>query len=187
MKLDSVYDQNEELSRKYVVPLYVLSVMLKTCIRMSVMLKLFNEFITPQQKELAAKVKEMGGPASQENKESMKALEVAESTITRRTAGRNDDSDLKVLELQQEIRGNPAEAIENNSEFFNLKFDVQRRQITEEVTRVLSLEGGRIIKAITAGPQDRIIDQVWNGLSCPGVTYTSPVASRISIVSGRTW
>ena len=124
------------------------------------MLKLFNEFITPQQKELAAKVEDMGGTAAQENEETMKELDEVESTITRRPGGRNDGGRSKFAELQREIKGDPAEAIEDNSEFFSRKFEVQRRQIEEDMARTLRREGDRIIKAITAGPQDRIIDQV---------------------------
>ena len=169
VKLDSVYDQTEELSRKYVIPLYVPSVMLKTCIRMDVMLELFKEFVTPQQKELAAKVEEMGGAAAQENEEVMKELDGVESTITRRPGGRNDRSRFNFAELQQEIKGNPVEAIENNSEFFNRKFDIQRREIQEDIARALNRQGDRIIKAVTAGPQDRIVDPVLHNLSCPGV------------------
>ena len=124
------------------------------------MLELFKEFVTPQQKELAAKVEEMGGTAVQEDKEVMEKLEGAESTLVRRPGGRNDGNCFNFAELQQEIKGNPAEAIENNSALFNHKFDIQRRQIEEDIARALSREGDRIIKAIRAGPEDRIVDQV---------------------------
>ena len=124
------------------------------------MLELFKEFITPQQKELAAKVEEMGGAAAQENEEVMEELDGVESTITRRPGGRSDGGRSKFTELQREIKGDPVEAIEDNSEFFNRKFDVQRRQIEEDMARMLNREGDRIIKAITGGPQDRIVDPV---------------------------
>ncbi|KAF9644578.1 hypothetical protein BDM02DRAFT_3074100, partial [Thelephora ganbajun] len=60
--------------------------------------------------------------------------------------------------LQQEINSDPDEAIEKNAEFFDRKFDIQRRQIVEDIARTVNREGDRIISAVTAGPHDRIVD-----------------------------
>jgi len=127
------------------------------------MLQLFQEFITPEQKKLAAMVEERGGVAALENEYAMRELTEAEFAFvapsgsdSRHSAGRPFD----VVELQHEIKGDPDEAIQKNAEFFSRKFDIQRRQIVEDIARAVNREGDRIISAVTAGPHDRIVDPV---------------------------
>jgi len=134
-----------------------------SCIRMDIMLQLFQEFVTPEQKKLAVMVEKMGGDAALENEQSMRELADAELAFvaptgsnSRHGGGRPFD----VVELQHEIKGNPDEAIEKNAEFFNRKFDIQRRQIVEDIERMVNREGDRIISVVTAGPHDRIVDPV---------------------------
>jgi hypothetical protein len=90
-------------------------------------------------------------------------------------------------ELQQEVKSDPEEAIEKNAEIFNRKFDIQRRQIVEDIARAVNREGDRIISAVTAGPHDRIFDPVRSEVFGICITRTSPVFLRISITSGRRW
>ena len=127
------------------------------------MLELFQEFITPEQKKLTVMVEERGGVAVLENERAMKELAEAEFAFV---APLGSDSrhggprPFDVVELQHEIKGNPDEAIEMNAEFFNRKFDIQRRQIMEDIARAVNREGDRIISVVTAGPHDRIVDSV---------------------------
>ena len=141
------------------------------CIRMDVMLQLFQEFVTPQQKKLAVMVQKMGGDAALEDAQAMKELAGAESALSSES-GHPTGRSFNFVELRQEIKGDPDEAIEKNSQFFDCKFDIQRRQIVEDVARVLSREGDRIISAVTAGPHDRIVDPVWREVSRLCVTFT---------------
>lgn len=123
------------------------------------MLQLFQEFITPQQKALAAKVEEMGRDAALENEGMMKELVDAEPSSgpqSRPGGGRPLDLD----ELRKEIKRDPEEVIDMNFEFFNRKFSIQTREIEENMARVFGREGDRIISTLTAGPHDRIADQV---------------------------
>ena len=126
------------------------------------MLQLFREFVTPQQKELAAKVEKMGGDAVLENEQAMKELAGLETALTA-SPGQSQpgrDRRFNFNELQQEIKSDPEEVIKKNTEFFDRKFDIQRRQIVEDVARTVGREGDRIISAVTSGPHDRIIDPV---------------------------
>ena len=127
------------------------------------MLQLFQEFVTPEQKKLAAIVERRGGVAVLENEQAIRELADAELAFTapsgsddRRGGGRS----LDVVELQHEIGSDPGEAIDRNAEFFDRKFDIQRRQIEEDIARAVNREGDRIISAVTAGPHDRIVDPV---------------------------
>jgi len=154
------------------------------------MLQLFHEFITPEQKKLTVMVEERGGVAALENEYAMKELAEAEfffaapsGSDSRHGTGRPSD----VAELQHEIKGDPDEAIEKNAEFFNRKFDIQRRQIVEDIARAVNREGDRIISAVTAGPHDRIVDPVRCEILGHRISQSLSVSLRISTTYGRTW
>lgn len=154
------------------------------------MLQLFQEFITPEQQKLTVMVEERGGVAALENEYAMRELAEAEFAFvapsgsdSRHGAGRPFD----VVELQHEIKGDPNEAIEKNAEFFNRKFDIQRRQIVEDIARVVNREGDRIISAVTAGPHDRIVDQVWCEILGRRIDQFLSASFRISTTCGRIW
>ena len=145
-------------------------VVLTTRVRMDIMLQLFQEFVTPEQKKLTAMVEERGGDAVLKNEQVMKELVDAEPALTAPPGldGRRDgDHSFDIVELQSEIDSDPDEAIEKNAESFSRKFDIQTRQIKEDITRVVKHEGDRIISAVTAGPHDRIVDPV----RCGGFGY----------------
>jgi hypothetical protein len=139
--------------------------------RMNIMMQLFQEFLTPQQKMLAAKVEEMGRDAVLENEGMMKELVGVEPTLN---AGSAPPLDLD--ELRKEIKRDPEEVIQMNSEFFDRKFGIQKREIEESMARVVGREGDRIISAVTAGPHDRIADPVWRDILSFRITHTSPLS-----------
>jgi hypothetical protein len=179
-KMDVVDERTAELSMRYVVPPHTPNVKVLTpYIRMEVMLQLFQEFITPQQKMLAAKVEEMGREAALENEEMMKELVGAEPALNASSAPPLNASSAPPLdldELRKQIKRDPEEVIQMNSEFFNRKFGIQKREIEESMARVAGREGDRIIKAVTAGPHDRIADPVWRDIFCFRITHTSPLS-----------
>lgn len=149
------------------------------------MLQLFQEFVTPHQKKLAAMVETMGGEIALKDERTMKELLREESALTTSRSPKSW-SEVDLDELQQEIKGDPNEAIEKNAELFNRKFDIQRRQIVEDIARAISQEGDRIILAMEMGPHARIVDPVL----CPVFSFqtrSSPLTFRTSGCSGRKW
>lgn len=70
----------------------------------------------------------------------------------------DDDSDLE--DLKKELQQEPETAVENNLEVFTLKFDKQKAEIIDEITKALTRESDRVIKTLSAGPHDRILDHV---------------------------
>lgn len=148
------------------------------------MLQMFQKLLTPEQKKLADLVEKKGGTAVLDDEQAMKELVTVEASLS----PTSDSGRFDLTEIQHEISDDPACAIERNAELFNRKFDMQRRQIEEDVARAVRREGDRIILAVTAGPHDRIVDPV-----CP-VPQSSPYLDqclmfvcRISIKFGRTW
>lgn len=118
------------------------------------MLQLFQKLLTPEQKKLADIIEKKGGNAVLDDEHALKELAAVEASLSPQS-GRFDLS-----EIRYEINEDPANAIEKNAEFFGRKFDIQRRQIEEDVARAMRREGDRIISAVTAGPHDRIVDPV---------------------------
>jgi len=118
------------------------------------MMQMFQDFATPEQKRLALLVEQKGGDAVIDNEQVMRELLDAETQIPASTGmGRHKPSKkFDLTEIQREIRDDPIEAIEKNAEFFNRKFDIQRRQIQEDTEHAVSRERDRIISAATGGP-----------------------------------
>ena len=127
--------------------------------RMEVMLQMFQTLLTPEQKKLADIIEKKGGNAVLDNEGVMKELAAVEASLSQ-ASSRHVSERFDLAEIQHEITDDPTSAIENNAEFFNRKFDMQRRQIEEDIARTVRREGDRIITAVTAGPHDRIVDPV---------------------------
>ena len=127
--------------------------------RMEVMLQMFQTLLTPEQKKLANMVEKKGGNAVLDNEGVMRELVAVEVSLSS-ASGRHSNERFDLAEIQHEITGDPTGAIEKNAESFNRKFDMQRRQIQEDIARAVRREGDRIITAVTAGPHDRIVDPV---------------------------
>ena len=126
------------------------------------MMEMFKKFVTPEQRQLALLLDQKGGKAMIDNEQIMKELSEAETSISvpDGMGGHRLDKKFDLAEIQHEIRDDPTVAIEKNAEFFDRKFDIQARQIKEDVERAVRREGDRIISAVTAGPHERILDPV---------------------------
>ena len=159
------------------------------------MLQLFQEFVTPQQKKLAAIVKAAGGDAARRDEQTMERLFREESALTTARPGpegqRNGSRSFDFGELQAEIKEDPNNAIEKNAEFFDRKFEIQRRQIVEDIAHAIAhtikQEGNRIIHEMEKGPHIRIFDlasylSLWNPM-----TFRSRTIPRTFGISGRKW
>ena len=162
IKLDIVDDRTAELNQKYIFECLLSSRRLTPRIRMEIMMQMFRDFVTPEQKRLAVLVEQKGGDAVIDNEQVMRELLDAETQISAPTGVERHKPSKKfdLVEIQHEIRDDPIEAIEKNAEFFSRKFDIQRRQIQEDIERAVSREGDRIISAVTGGPHERIVDPV---------------------------
>ncbi|KAJ6591119.1 hypothetical protein DFH09DRAFT_1138663 [Mycena vulgaris] len=145
--------------------------------KMDMMMKMFQGFVSPEQKEMARLVEQRGGQACLEDDKALKELNEFENKLGgsqgnnsahgSRTTKASDLEDLKEdLHLEVET------ALEQNMAVFTRKFDIQKRQIVDELSRVIEREGDRVISAVTAGPHDRIIDpnvhMIWKEMGWRG-------------------
>ncbi|KAJ6511394.1 hypothetical protein C8R47DRAFT_732752 [Mycena vitilis] len=131
--------------------------------KMDMMLKMFQQFVSPEQKEMARQIQQRGGQAVIDNDKALKELNDWENksggaqgspaTHAGKSAKPADLDDLK-----DDLHTDPDTAMEQNMTVFTRKFEVQKRQIIDELSRVVERQGDRIISAVTAGPHDKIID-----------------------------
>ena len=161
--------------------------------RMDVMLAYFQTCMSPEYKEMATRINDRGGiQAVMDNerllKELVDARGVSESTAEVRGAhGHRREVAFDMEELRAELKEDVEMAMEKNSHTFSRKFEMQRKQIVDELTKAIHREGDRVIDAVTAGPHDRIIDPV--SLS-PMTTYGgihSRIISRTYMQYGKKW
>ena len=126
------------------------------------MKEMFQKFVTPEQRQLDLLIEKKGGASVIDNEKVMKELSDAEvSTAVPFARERHKPAKkFELAEIQREIREEPAAAIKKNAELFNRKFDIQRRQIQEDIEHAVSREGDRIISAVNSGPHERVLDPV---------------------------
>ncbi|KAJ7188394.1 hypothetical protein C8R46DRAFT_19344 [Mycena filopes] len=147
--------------------------------KMDMMMKMFQQFVAPEQKELMRVVEQKGGlQACQENDKILKELSDLEAKASTsvgggpqsaKAAGKTSSS---LEDLKDDLMVDPEVAMEKNLTVFSRKFEVQKRQIVDELTKVIEREGDRVISAVTAGPHDKIIDpdvhKIWKEMGWRG-------------------
>ncbi|KAJ7739936.1 hypothetical protein B0H16DRAFT_1568368 [Mycena metata] len=149
--------------------------------KMDMMMKMFQQFVSPEQREMARIVEQKGGlQACQDNDKILKELNDLESKSgatpvkpqsVKGTASMNNKTS-GLEDLKDELMTDPDAAMEKNLTAFNRKFEVQTRQIIDEMTKVVERQGDRIISELTSGPHDKIVDKdvhkVWKEMGWRG-------------------
>ncbi|KAM5542915.1 hypothetical protein V8D89_003299 [Ganoderma adspersum] len=74
----------------------------------------------------------------------------------------------EIAMLRQELSQAPSADIKKNLEMF--EFEIQTRELAEEMKKFVAHEGDRVISSVLAGPHERIIDldlyEVWKDMAC---------------------
>ncbi|KAJ6593779.1 hypothetical protein B0H19DRAFT_34811 [Mycena capillaripes] len=146
--------------------------------KMDMMMKMFQQFVAPEQKEMMRIVEQKGGlQACQENDKILKELSDLEAKSSSSLGGaansaKSAQNTSALEDLKDDLMVDPEAAMEKNLTVFSRKFEVQKRQIVDELTKVVEREGDRVISAITAGPHDKIIDsdvhKIWKEMGWRG-------------------
>ncbi|KAJ7291055.1 hypothetical protein C8J57DRAFT_208463 [Mycena rebaudengoi] len=142
--------------------------------KMDLMMKMFQQMVQPEQKEMLRVVEQKGGlQACQDNDKILKELSELEAKSAPGSGASKGGSKTSGLEdLKDDLMVDPDAAMEKNLTVFSRKFEVQKRQIVDELTKVVEREGDRVISAITAGPHDKIIDpdvhKIWKEMGWRG-------------------
>ncbi|KAJ7068738.1 hypothetical protein C8F01DRAFT_978668 [Mycena amicta] len=120
-----------------------------------------------------------GAQACQDNDKLLKELSELENKSgppnlgpqsTKGSVGAGAKSALE--DIRDDLSLSPDAAMEKNETVFSRKFEVQKRQIIDELTKVVERQGDRIISALSSGPHDRLLDpdvhKIWKEMGWRG-------------------
>jgi hypothetical protein len=136
---------------------------------MDAMMTLFERLVSPEQKQLMELVDAKGGvkllqtddKTLLELDETANKVSSAPSAKGRRAQrGKPTDTNRNADDLRDDIFEEPDAAVEKNRTVFFRKFEVQRRQIVDELSLVVKRESDRVIQEVKGGPHERILDRV---------------------------
>ena len=130
------------------------------------MLELFKTLLTPDQIKIQKLTLEKTGLDRLQNEARMKQLmkeypQLVESTNEGRIQTEPNRKDIE--DALEDLRSSSADTNEGerkNMDYFERKFSIQKRQILDEMEHLVVRETDRTIKAINAGPHERIVDKV---------------------------
>ena len=136
---------------------------------MDVLKAMFEQLVSPEQKQLSATVAAKGGVKALRNNDKMlleldRKVSGAPSASSaeghRAPRSKPGDTNQNADDLRAEIFEDPDAAVEKNQTVYFRKFEAQKRQIIDELTFVVKRESDRVIQEIKAGPHERILDRV---------------------------
>jgi hypothetical protein len=148
---------------------------------MNVLISMFEQLVSPEQKSLSQLVAAKGGVKALRNNDKMllsleketasKAASAPNSDGRRMPRAKPSDANPNADDLRKDIFEDPDAAADKNRIVFFRKFEVQKRQIINELTLVVTRESDRVIQVVKGGPHERILDRV--SISSPYVSPTS--------------
>ena len=130
---------------------------------------LFEQLVSPEQKQLAETVAANGGVKALRNNDKMllelekpasKASSVPGADGHRAVWAKPGDAKSIADDLRKDIFEDPDAAVEKNQAVYFRKFEAQKRQIIDELTFLVKRESDRVIQEMKGGPHDRIRDRV---------------------------
>jgi hypothetical protein len=137
---------------------------------MNVMIAMFQleQLVSPEQKRLSELVSAKGGAKALRNNDKvlLSLEEIASKAASVSSEGHRmprtkpGDASTNADDLRKEIYEDPDSAVDKNRIVFFRKFEVQKRQIIDELTLVVTRESDRVIQVIKGGPHERILDRV---------------------------
>ncbi|KAI9438360.1 hypothetical protein H4582DRAFT_1815080, partial [Lactarius indigo] len=149
--------------------------------KMDVLKAMFEQLISPEQKQLAATVAANGGVKALRHNDKMllelektasKAPSAPSAEGHRAPRGMASDANANADDLRTDIFEDPDAAVEKNQVVYFRKFEAQKRQIIDELTFVVKRESDRVIQEMKGGPHDRIRDRtiydIWTEMGWRG-------------------
>jgi hypothetical protein len=141
--------------------------------RMDAMKALFQQLVSPEQKQLSDLVTSRGGLRALKDddktllemeKAAAKASNTPKAEVGRARREQPKDTALSADDLRKDILEDPNVVVEKNLTVFSRKFEAQKNQIVDELRLVVKRESDRVIQEVKGGPHERILDRV-SGLS----------------------
>jgi hypothetical protein len=168
-KLNVISDVVKAIDEKFEYPRFLPGYVANLCHRLTSVLKaVFEQLISPEQKQVMATVLEHGGVMALRNndktlleiaKTSSKAPPSADGHQALSSWEKPNDAKANADDLRADIFEEPDAAVEKNKTMYLRKFEEQKLQITE-LKSVIERQGDRLIEEMNRGPHQRIRDRV---------------------------
>ncbi|KAH9034702.1 hypothetical protein EDB85DRAFT_2288949 [Lactarius pseudohatsudake] len=149
--------------------------------KMDVLKAMFEQLVSPEQKQLAATVAASGGVKALRNNDKMllelektasKAPSAPSAEGHRGPRAKANDVNPNADALRADVFEDPDAAVAMNQVVYFRKFEAQKRQIIDELTFVVKRESDRVIQEMKGGPHDRIRDRtiydIWTEMGWRG-------------------
>lgn len=139
----------------------------------------FKTMLTPIMKELDARIRQEGVSEVLKNDSLLRELNSLESKPNSLSSDGpsgghgHTDSSTEYKDLQKELQEDPKTAIEKNLNIFTRKFEMQKKEIVEEINKLVVRESDRVIESVLAGPHEKILDRVCCSLGRPRMALTA--------------
>ncbi|KAF8259842.1 hypothetical protein EI94DRAFT_1812645 [Lactarius quietus] len=158
-------EQKRSDNEKKIIALYVeMKDMMGALLAINVLKALFEQLVSPEQKQLAATVAANGGVKALRNNDRIlltleKTTTNAPSVPSAEGQRKPGDANPTADNLRTEIFEDPDVAVKKNQAVYFRKFEAQKRQIIDELTFVVRRESDRVIQEMKGGPHERIRDR----------------------------
>ncbi|KAI0061160.1 hypothetical protein BV25DRAFT_1805982 [Artomyces pyxidatus] len=135
--------------------------------KMDFMTSLFQSLVSNEQKIVTDMIQAKGGVKVVRNNDKLLTELNAQASKSMITGdGHRLGSSNGLEELKEDLLDDPDTATQKNMVVFSRKFEVQKRQIVEELSLVVTRESDRIIHEVRGGPHERILDrdihEIWS-------------------------
>jgi hypothetical protein len=176
--VDKTHVKLDDMSKQFGYLYFCPRCALTTDHRMNELKALFQELVSPGQKQILEALAKNGGVEGLRKNQNLRELRKVEKSVTkspnqpkveenRISPAKLRDENLELDNLKNDIFENPNAAIEDNWARFNRKFEAQSDQI-KELTHVVQQQGDRAVREIRGSAHERILDQVcFQVLTCP--------------------
>ena len=161
-----------DMSKQFGYPYFCPRCALTTDHRMNDLKALFQEFVSPGQKQLLEVLEKNGGIKGLRENSNLEALIKVEKSVIGSSGQpsvgehRIGEANLELEILRNDILENPNAAIENNWTVFNRKFEKQIQKLTDVVLQ----QGDRVVREVRGSAYERILDQVGFSSSRSGLS-----------------
>jgi hypothetical protein len=187
--VDRTNEKLDDMSKQFEYLYFCPRCALTTDHRMNDLKALFQEFVSPGQKQILEVLAKNGGVEGLRKDDNLKALIKVEKTVTKSSSqpveerrigpAKRREENLELDNLRNDIFEEPHASIDNNWTVFNRKFETQKNQI-DELTRAFRQESDRIVRTVQGSAHERILEEVGFSSSrglLPCSTYNHPVFS----------
>jgi hypothetical protein len=182
----------DDMSKKFGYLYFCPRCALTTDNRMDEMKALFQEFVSPRQKQILDSLGDTGGveglrKLARNDDDKLKALIKLDRTVTKSPsqavedrrigpAKPRRDETLELDILRKDILEMPDDAIHSNWAMFERKFQTQLDDVRDDVRR----ESDRIVREVQGSDHERILDEV--GFQVLACRLTQPITNLYSLV-----